>query len=167
MALTLADFQNRFKKLGKLIYMFQNAAPLAVAIKTIHIAFLDQTASTFSGVEDDADEFDLTQSAVIPLGNAVNTAANDINALPGKAVAAAATMLRQFIAVDLGLQSGASYVTIGPVLASVMNTAGATVAPTTGNPNGIAQWFDDQFSITLPTNATPTIPDSWITNAVV
>lgn len=167
MALTLTDLQNRFKKIGKLIYLFQNAPAMAVELKRIHVATVDQLASTYSGGEDDSIEFDLTDQAINPLGSQVKTTTDQIKALPAQAKSAADTILRQFLAVDLGLAKGASYATLGPALVAAMNSVGASVAPTTGNPNGIAAWFATNFNLNLPTNATPTIPDAWITDEVV
>jgi len=167
MSLTLEDFKNRFKKLGKLIYLAQNAPALAVELKKIHVAAIDQLASTYAGVADDSEEFDLLDEAISPLGQQVKAATDAITSLPSSARTAADVILRRYIAVDIGQQSGAGYTTLGPALANAMGAVGASVAPAAGNPNGFAAWFNAQFGIALPTNASASIPDAWVTDAVV
>lgn len=166
MSLSLADFQNRFKRLGHLIFLFQNAQSHSDALKKIHIAFIDQVSQTYAGAEDDSSEFDFADQCVNVLGAGVKAATDQITGLPGKARTAADTFLRRFVAPDIGQSSGTSYTTLGPALLNAMNAVGATLATTTGNPNGFAQWLSNQFAITLPTSDTPTIPDGWITDSV-
>lgn len=164
MPLTLAQFQDRFKKIGKLIHLSQLCPPQSLAIKRAHVATVDQ----FINTDDPSVEFEVNGQVCVPLGEHVQAAARVLAAMPDKAKAAVDVYLRRFVAADVGvtLKSPTAAQVGGPLVAA-MSLAGATVADAATSPAGFAAYFEKSFAISLPTDPAPTVPDSYITDAVI
>lgn len=168
MALTVADFQSRFKKLGKLIYISQQSPIYATSVKRQHVALVDQQAN----MEDPPTEFDINDQVVTPIGNELKKVTDSLNAVPSKVKSAVSTYLLKFLAADLGLATtGQTYAQVGTALATQMTTAVASVAvwnlTTNTNLNGLGAYLEKNFGIVVPSSGAPNLLDTYVTDNVL
>ena len=165
MAVTLGRFQNLFMRMGKIIAMSQVAGPVITNLQTAQMGLVNQQSQVSANPL--SNEFAVNINVVNPLGGQVNATINNIAQLPSYCLSAITTYLQKYIAAELGLAANATMADVGTALVAQMTTATASVAAEANNPTGFAAYFDTNFSIILPVNVTPTIPDSYITEAVI
>lgn len=164
MAANLSTLQKRFRQMGKMIYLSQQAPDMADTIKKTVTGLLAQDASA------DAGGYDALNKSLIPFTNTTKAKADSVAGLVGDCKTAIQNHLQQVVAVDLGLPIGSSLATVGPALVTQMNSASAHVEPSGAggsNSDGICIYFKSNFNITLPQNASPSIPDTYIDDDVI
>lgn len=159
MSLSLEAIQKHFKRLGKPIYVSQLADSQANDLEIASTGLLAQEEIAT------ADGYSSAAASAVPLFGNLSTSIKATATTKAKAQAAVASQVQQVIAVDLGLNAGASITTVCTALSARMQAVGAYLP--IGNPNGFASYFANTFSITLPTSGSPTILDDWITAEVV
>jgi hypothetical protein len=161
MAITLTRFKNLFMRFGKIIKISQIPGPVMVDLMQAHMGLVDQHASGL------ATEFDVSLDVVNPLGAQVRATNTALSTQVTNCKNAMTTYLQKFIAVELGLGVNATMAEINTALQTQMNAVVAHVALEANNSTGFAAYFKNNFNITLPTNASPSIPDSYITATVL
>jgi hypothetical protein len=162
MSLTLSDFQQRFKKFGKLIFLNNLLTSQVLAIKRAHVGLVDEVSNP-----DMPTEYDVNDQVVVPLSAKVGPVITAMQGLPAQFQSSATTLLKKFVAVDLGLPVNATTAQLQTALTAQMNAVGATVKPAAGNATGFSAFFTTVLGLNLPENVTPTIPDTYITDQVV
>lgn len=146
-----------FKQLGKYIFADHWAQEQAVALQKIVVGAMNQVQSADAAAYDD-----LTMATRPFQAGMSKFIDSSLPMIRTTARTACINLLTQAIAVDLGLLPGTDLATIGSELVYAMQENGLTVAHPAENPNGFASYFGTEFGITLPTAATPNVPDSWI-----
>jgi hypothetical protein len=161
MPLTNANIQRYFKIFGKLILLSQEGKAIALNYRKLMSSAVDQAVS---GVPE---EFATIQLVLNPMTTATAQLITAADGVPAAAVKYAGLMLQQVCAVDLGLAQGAAIADVEATLVAAMNAVAETVKPRAGNPTGISAFFHTNFDIQLPENASPSIPDTYITDVVL
>jgi hypothetical protein len=159
MALTLPEAQAAFKKLGKLVFL-SNMAPTDITdLKKASMGLVDQTNAGLAA------DFDTNIKVVQPVVATVQNLLSSIGTLPAQVKSAVNTFLTQILWVGEMDQAGspASIAALGTELVSQMTAVGAHVAVA----GVFYTYFNTNFGIALPTDAAPSIPDSWVDDDVI
>lgn len=161
MSLNLTAIQTHFKRIGKIIYVANMAAAHNAEAQKAAVGLLAQEATA------DSAKYSATAEATVPFHSNVKTAIGANTALQTNAKQAVENLLRNVIAVDLGLSKGATVAAVGTALITAMTDASATVGASGVNPSGIGGYFDTNFSIALPQSGSPNVPNTYIDDDVV
>lgn len=164
MALTLADTQAHFRRIGKMIYISQQAPTFSATIKKTVTGLVAQDA------EANADQYDQLNKVYVVFNSNMKNKLSGIDGMARDCSDAVKLQLQQVVAVDLGLAAGASIAAVGTALAARMNSVSATVDPSGAggsNSDGIAMYFADNFGIELPQDGSANIPDTYIDDDIV
>lgn len=164
MAMTLGNIQTHFKQLGKFIVADKWSREQTLAVKKMTVGAIKQNAAA------DSDRYDDLQEAVVPFNAKMAASVLIIEKVSGNAKEACEKLLTNVIAVDLGLNYKSSMAVVGPALIAAMNDVSAVVAPAgveDANVDGFAVYFKNILGITLPEDADPNIPDSYIDDDLV
>lgn len=164
MAMSATQLAAVFKNVGKMMYMAQLAEPDAYAFRKAMMGCVDQTH------RGDASEFDLFNDIEVPLATQIKGIVRTLQGVPAQIRSTIQSYLQRCVAVDLGLQAGATMEQIGTALVATMNANGQTVASAGinwANEDGFAVYFAKEFNIVLPQSDPPNIPDEWIDDDVI
>ncbi len=161
MSLNLAGIQKHFKRLGKAIFVSQQAQSMSDDLKKSATGVLAQeVAASTAG-------YPSTAEGSVPLYTNIKAAVVSADGLKANAKSAVDTMLRNVIAVDLGLARGATAAVTCAALIAAMDDVSATVAASGGSPDGFASYFSENYSAVLPIDGSPNVLDAWVDDDVV
>ena len=161
MPLNLSQSQQHMRRMSKVIWFDGYAETVKDALKKGTAGLVAQEAGTDSGVV--AANYAHAQKVVAPFNAGVNSLVSQLASLQTTAKSTLTAYLQNVLAPDLDLAVGASVATVGAALSAQMVTASGHVAPS----GTIAMYFSNNFSISLPTDADPNIPDSYVDDDVV
>lgn len=165
MALTSNDIRYIFKVFGKAIKLGLMGAATSLDYQAMSSVTNRQISP--SGI---SSEFDEIKYIGVPLEQNVEGLANVADSLGATMKTVVASYLSNSLAAQLSLTTGSNPNTVAAALATQMTAVGDSVAPSGSqgaNANGYAMYFYNNFGVSLPQNASPTIPDVWINNVLI
>lgn len=142
-----------FRTVGKLLYLNELGVAYGSGVKAAIVALQDQTASASGS----ANPYAELQNFIGPMLNNTRTIVQSLDRVPLVARSGVDTYLRA-IAPELGETIGTAPATIATALKEAMVSAAQFVEPS----GAFADYFNDNYSVALPSNEVATIPDSLI-----